>query len=162
MHSNIFQISDKPISKDEYADSSTYYDNSGDFADYIGDAYEGKVRQEKIENFADIIKDVFTYNGDDEFVYKGEDAMREFKQEWIGNIVTMVGNLTPDNLFKNMSLYRIGQLIQNTHLEASSRVDIEGWAGGTANPFGELFEYAESQMKKGDSFYIGAVIDYHF
>lgn len=162
MHSNIYQIGNKPLCPDEYSDSETYYDNSGDFADYIGDAYEGEEREEKIKNFAGIIEDVFAYNGGGKFEYKGKEAMRKFKQQWIDELQSKVAALTPDNLFKEQNLFHIEQLRKETHLSASSRVDIENWTGGVAYPLGELFEWADRKLKKGDRFYIGAVIDYHW
>lgn len=162
MHSNIYQISSRPISEDEYASPSRYYDNSDDFADYIGDAYEAEEREDGIENFAGIIKDVFAYKGGGEFVYKGKEAMRKFKQQWIGELQSKVAALTPDNLFKVQNLFSIKQLTENTHLDVSSRVDIAEWCGGCAYPLGELFEWADSQLKKGDRIYVGAVIDYHW
>ena len=160
MHSNIYQISSRPISEDEYANPSRYEENSGDFADYIGDAYEGEEREEKIKNFAGVIEDVFTYKGGGEFVYKGKEAMRKFKQTWIDELQSKVAALTPDNLLKAQNLFSIGQLTEKTHLDASSRVDIAGWCGEYAYPLGDLFEWADSLLKKGDRFYIGAVIDY--
>lgn len=162
MHSNIYQISSRPISEDEYASPSDFWDNSSDFADYIGDAYEGEEREEEIESFADIIEDVFDYKGGGEFEYKGKDAMRKFKQAWIDELLHKTAALTPDNLFKEQNLFRIWQLTEKTHLDASSRVDISEWCGECAYPLGELFEWADSQLKKGDRFYIGAVIDYHW
>lgn len=162
MHSNIYQISSRPISEDEYASPSRYYDNSGDFADYIGDAYEGEEREKRIKNFAGTIEDVFAYKGGGVFEYKGKKAMRKFKQTWIGELQSKAAALTPDNLFKALSLFHIGQLAENTHLDASSRVDIAEWNCEVAYPLGELFEWADSKLKKGDRFYIGAVIDYHY
>ena len=162
MHSNIYQISSRPISEDEYAGPSCYYDNSGDFADYIGDAYEGEDREEKIKNFAGVIEDVFAYKGGGVFEYKGKEAMRKFKQAWIGVLQRKVAALTPGNLFKAQNLFCIREFTEKTHLYVSSRVDISEWCGECAYPLGELFEWADSQLKKGDRFYIGAVIDYHF
>jgi hypothetical protein len=162
MHSNIYQISSRPISEDEYADPSRYEDNSGDFADYIGDAYEGEEREDGIKNFAGIIEEVFAYKGGGEFVYKGPLALRKFKQQWIDELQSKVAALSPDQLFADMGLFHIGQLTEKSHLDASCRVDIEGWCGGCAYPLGELFEWADSQLKKGDRFYVGAVIDYHW
>ena len=162
MHSNIYQISSRPISEDEYASPSRYYENSDDFADYIGDAYEGEEREEKIKNFAGVIEDVFTYKGGGEFVYKGKVAMRKFKQAWIDILQRKVASLTTGNLFKEQNLFFVGQLTKETHLYVSSRVDIAEWCGDCAYPLGELFEWADSQLKKGDRFYIGAVIDYHY
>ena len=162
MHSNIYQISKTVICPDEYATPGTYEDNHGDFADYIGDAYEGKEREDRIENFASIISDVFKYRGDGVFEYKGEDAMCKFKQAWCDELMHKAAELTPDNIFKDMRLFRLGQLTEKTHLGTSSRVDIEGWAGGAAYPLGELYEWADCMLKKGDCIYVGAVIDYHY
>ena len=162
MHSKIYQISSRPISEDEYASPSCYEENSGDFADYIGDAYEGEEREEKIKNFAGIIEDVFAYKGGGEFEYKGKKAMWKFKQTWIGLLQRKVAALTPGNLFKEQNLFRIGQLTEKTHLYVSSRVDIAEWSDDCAYPLGDLFEWADSRLKKGDRFYIGAVIDYHY
>ena len=162
MHSNIYQISKTVICPDEYATPSTYEDNHSDFADYIGDAYEGKEREDRIENFASIISDVFKYKGDGVFEYKGKDAMRKFKQAWCDVLMRKAAELTPDNIFKDMRLFRLGQLTEKTHLGTSSRVDIEGWAGGAAYPLGELYEWADCLLKKGDCIYVGAIIDYHY
>lgn len=162
MHSNIYQISSKPICPDDYASPDMYYDNSSDFADYIGDAYEGEEREECIENFGRIISDVFTNKGDGVFEYKGKKAMHKFKQAWADELMRKAAELTPDNLFQDMRLFRLGQLTEKTHLGVASRVDINDLADGVANPHGELYEYADSQLKKGDCIYVGAVIDFRY
>ena len=54
-HSKIYQISSKPIAEDEYASPSDFYENSGDFADYIGDEMKGDDRRECIESLADTV-----------------------------------------------------------------------------------------------------------
>ena len=162
MHSKIFQISDKPISKDEYVDPSTYYDNSGDFADYIGDEITGEDRKDALNSLYRLIKDVFRLVRPGIYAYKGEEAMKLFKQSWADGIKAMAASLNPDNLFHDQNLFKIRCLTKESHLRTGFRVHIENWAGGTANPFGELFEYADSQLKTGDRIYVGAIIDYHF
>lgn len=161
MHSNIYQISSQPISKEDYANPSRYYENSDDFADYIGDEVPDEERDDYIGWFADSVKDVFTAVGDGVLAYKGKEALQAFKQKWADRIKEVANELTTDNMFA-MQLYRIGKIAEKTHLEIFSRVDIDGWCSGGAFPFGELFEYADSQLKEGDSIYIGAIIDYHF
>lgn len=161
MHSKIYQISNKPIDKEDYKSPSTYWDNSGDFADYIGDEYEDEDRDEAIGYLADLLEDVFEHQGGGEFRYKGEEAMRKFKQAWADELRWQAGLLTPENLFKNQNLYKIRATTKETHLRSSCCVDIAGWAEGVAYPFGELFEYAASQLKAGDRIYVGAIIDYH-
>lgn len=162
MHSKIYQIGNKPIDKEDYASPMDYYDNSGDFADYIGDRYNNEDRKEAIEYLADLLKDVFEHKGGGEFRYKGSEAMEKFKQAWADELRRMAGLLTPENLFKNQRLFNIRQVTEDTHLGTSYRVDIADWCGGIAYPFGELFEYAASQLKKNDRIYVGAVIDYHY
>lgn len=161
MHSNIYQISSQPISKEDYANPSRYYENSDDFADYIGDEVPDEEREDYIGWFADSVKDVFTAVGDGVLAYKGKEALQAFKQKWADRIKEVANELTADNLFKVQSLWRIGEMTKRTHLESSYRVDIDGWCGGVAYPFGELFEWANSQLEEGDHIYIGAIIDYH-
>ena len=161
-HSKIYQISSKPIDENGYASPEMYYDNSDDFADYIGKKYEGKDRDEAIEYLADILKDVFEHKGGGEFRYKGREAMEKFKQAWADELRRLAGLLTPENLFKDHNLYLIRATCKETHLRSSYRVDIDEWCGSIAYPFGELFEYAASQLKAGDRIYVGAVIDYHY
>ena len=162
MHSKIYQIANKPIDKEDYQSPETYYDNSGDFADYIGNEYEDEDRDEAIEYLADLLKDVFEHKGGGEFRYKGKEAMEKFMQAWADGIKAMADKLTADNLFKNQRLFNLRCITEETHLGTSYRVDIADWAEGVAYPFGELFEYAASQLKKGDCIYVGAVIDYHY
>lgn len=161
-HSKIFQIANKPIDEDDYQSPETYYDNSGDFADYIGDPYEGKDRDEAIEYLADLLEDVFEHKGGGVFCYKGKETMERFKQAWVDELRRQAGLLTTENLFKIQNLYVLRATCEETHLRTSYRVDIAGWAEGVAYPFGELFEYAASQLKEGDSIYVGSVIDYHY
>lgn len=158
MHSNIYQISSKPIEEDGYSFPEKYYEDSC-FADYIRESYKDAERQEHIKNFGTIIKDVFETENDGVFVYKGKAALRAFKEKWAAALKHEVDALSADNLFEH--LYSIGRLTRKTHLDVYSRVDIEEWTGGSALPFSELFEWA-GQLKKGDRIYVGAVLDYHF
>ncbi len=136
-----------------------YYEDSC-FADYIGESYKGDERQERVKDFGDLIKDVFETEGDGVFVYKGKAALKAFNKKWADALKHEVDALSADNLFEH--LYSIRRLTEKTHLDVYSRVDIEEWTVGSAYPFGELFEWAGSQLKKGDRIYVGAVLDYHF
>ncbi len=162
MHSKIYQISSQPISKEDYASPSDFYDNSGDFADYIGDEVLGEERENYIGWFAVSVKDVFTAVGDGVLVYKGKEALHEFKQKWADRIKEMANELTADNLLTELRLFSLREVTERTHVDISYRVTIEDWCGGVAYPFGELFEWANSQLKEGDHIYIGAIIDYHY
>lgn len=161
-HSKIFQIASKPIYEDEYNCPADFYENSDDFADYIGEEVsDEEERKECIDHLADTIDDVFTHEGDGVFVYKGEEALRKFKQAWLAEIQHLTDNLNEDNLLKNQNQYRLSAATEQTHLHSYYRIMIEAW-NGCAAPIADLFEFTESQMKAGDHIYVGAVIDYHY
>lgn len=161
MHSNIYQISNTPICPDEWAKPETYYDNSGDFADYIGDAREGEERQWVIEDFGNIISPVFEKTeAEGVFRYKGKDAMREFKQAWCDELKRKATELTPETIFQGFNLFDIHQMTNMTHLDVASRVDIDG--NGVAEPFGELFQWADKHLEEGDCIYLGSIVDFYY
>lgn len=161
MHSRIFQVSSEPIGKDEYVSPSDFYDNSNDFADYIGDEIEGEGRDDSVGYLAHELEGVFTAVGRDHLVYLGDDALREFKQKWADSIKAQAAELTADNILSDARLYRISLSTEETHVDSSYRFYIEEW-NGYAGPFSDIIEWAASRLHEGDSIYIGAVIDYHF
>lgn len=160
MHSKIFQISKSPIDKEDYASPCYYYDNSDEFADYIGDEEEGEFREDCIKYLAKWLSDLFSYDGK-AFVYKGKDALQEFKRKWAEAIKDLASGLTADNILSDGNINKLKALARETHLDTSFRFDIEEW-NGWAGPMHDLIDYAEYNLKSGDRIYIGAVIDYHY
>lgn len=161
MHSKIFQISNAPIDKDDYSSPECYYDNS-EFADYIGEPMKGETREDCIKYLAESLSDLFSYDKEaGAFVYKGKDALHEFKRKWLEAIREITDKLTADNLMEEHNVYRLRRLTLQTHLDSSFRFDINEW-NGWAGPMEDLVEYAGYQLKEGDRIYVGAVIDYHY
>lgn len=162
MHSKIFQISNAPIDKDDYSSPECYYDDSQVFADYIGEPIKGETREDCIKYLAESISDLFSYDKEaGAFVYKGKDALHEFKQKWLEAIREITDKLTADNLIEEHNVYRLRRLTLQTHLDSSFRFHINEW-NGWAGPMEDLVEYARYQLKEGDRIYVGAVIDYHY
>ena len=159
MHSKIFQISNAPIDVDDYSSPECYYDNS-EFADYIGEPIKGETREECIKYLAESLSDIFSYDGK-ALVYKGNDALHEFKRKWLEAIREITDKLTAGNLMEEHNVYRLRRLTLQTHLDSSFRFDINEW-NGWAGPMEDLVEYAGYQLKEGDRIYVGAVIDYHY
>lgn len=155
MHSKIYQVAARPISLDEYVGPSDFYDNSSDFADYIGDEDEGDDRKEDIGYLAEELSDVFDLDADnDALVFKGLD---KFKQQWMSAIREKAAAVTEENILDWRSLYMLEQVCRETHIESSRRFSIDG---GIAEPMSDLIKFAAS-LKPGQRLYIGAVIDYH-
>ena len=163
-HSRIFQISRKRIAKGDYASPSDFYDNSSDFADYIGDEIEDEDdRKDDISHLADVLSDLFDLSDDGKtLVYKGEEAMKAFKQEWADAIRQAAQEITADNVLESQPRWRVQSICTETHLRTSLRVSIEEW-NGYAGPMDDLVEWMDfSKFKAGKKVYIGAVIDYHY
>lgn len=143
--------------------SSDFYDNSSDFADYIGDELDGSERREDIGYLADVLSDIFDFDKRSRvLVYKGEKAMKKFKGEWAAAIREKAEVLTADNILDWMARYQVEKLCRKTHLDISYRFSIVDWAEGVDEPMEDLICFVAQKMKKGDKLYVGAVIDYHF
>ena len=163
-HSRIYQISSKRIAKDDYASSSDFWDNSSDFADYIGDEIEDEDdRKEDIKYLANTLNDLFDLSHDGKaLVYKGEEAMQKFKQKWADAIQQAEQEITADSVTKTMPRWVLRSICKDTHLRSSYRVSIEEW-NGCAGPMADMIEWlATSNFKAGRKIYIGAIIDYHY
>ena len=163
MHSRIFQVSLQPVKKEDYAVSSDFYDNSSDFADYIGDELDGTERMENIGYLAEVLSDIFDFNKRSRvLVYKGEEAMKKFKEAWAAAIREKAEVLTADTILDWYKRYQVEKLCRKTHLDTCYRFCIVDWCDGVAEPMEDLISFVAERMKQGDKLYVGAVIDYHF
>ena len=156
MHSNIIQISRNPIDIEEWVSPSNFYENSSDFADYIGEEMDDEEREEVILWMVSDFGGIFTLE-DDHLVFNG---LGEFTKEWYEYIRECVAQLK-DGEVDDMKLYKINKAVERTHLGIHSRFYIENW-NGYAAPVEDFIAYLQKQMKVGDRLYIGSVIDYHF
>lgn len=157
MHGKIYQIGLKQISKEDYVSPTDFYENSSDFADYIGDEYPEKERLEDVEHLAEIFPELFDYVGDGTLQYKG---MGTFLQDWVDEIKRQASEMTADNILKDIRLFKLSKLTDTTHRGLDSRFYIEDW-NGLAGPASDLIEFLAKQ-KEGTLIYVGSVIDFHF
>lgn len=158
MHSKIFQVSKNPINKEEYATPEMYYNNSQDFADYIGDEVDNpEERKEYIEYLSEVLDDIFDLEGET-LVYKGLD---KFLSDWVKDIKELANNFNEQNISEAPNLWKLKSIIERTHLDCYFRFDIHDWADGIADSLKSLIVYAKSQMQPGDRLYVGSIIDYH-
>lgn len=163
-HSRIYQVSSKRIAKYDYATPDDFYENSGDFADYIGDRIDDKDdRKEDIRHLAETLSDLFDLSDDgNALVYKGDEATKKFKQDWADAIRKAAQEITADNILELSPRWKVRTICNETHLMTSRRVNIEEW-NGYAGPMDDLIEWvAYKKFKAGKKIYIGAVIDYHY
>ena len=157
MHSKIYQISLKPLEKEDYLKPSDLYENSQDFADYIGDEFEGDSRIECIEYLSECLSEFFDYVGNGTLLYKG---MGDFLTDWVEQIKLLADSITPENVLKELNLYYLSSVTEKTHKNMSSRFYIEDY-NCFAGPLSDLVEFLATR-KEGEKIYVGSVIDYHF
>ena len=162
-HSRIYQVSSRPVKKDDYVSPECFYDNSSDFADYIGDRQEGYDRKDDIKDLAELLDDLFTLDEKrNALVYKGEEALQKFKEAWAAAIRKAAREITADNVLESAPRWNVRSICSETHLQTPRRVHIEEW-NGCAGPIDDLIEWLTCQkFKAGKKLYIGAVIDYHY
>ena len=162
-HSRIYQLSSHPIKKEDYEIPDSFYENSSDFADYIGDEQTGDNRKEDIEYLADRLSGLFSLDEKaDALVYKGGKAMQKFKEAWADAIRNAANEITADNVLESSLRWKVRSICRETHLQTPLRVKIEEW-NGWAGPMSDLIEWtAYKNFKKGKKIYVGSVIDYHY
>lgn len=156
MHSKIFQIGLEPIDNDEKLTPVSLYDNSSDFADYIGDEVTGKNRLELIKMMASTFEELFDCKGD-VLIFKG---MGTFLEDWAKAIQQAANNLNANANDWQLKMYGVAKLTERTHKDSYSRFYMEDW-NCYAGPASDLIEFLTT-LEKGTKLYVGAVIDYHF
>ena len=160
-HAKIYQISMKPIKRDDYVEPDDFYDNHDSYADWVGDEVEGKERRECIKYLAKDLREIFDLNGDT-LVYKGKTALRAFKQKWADAIKEKAQEITVDNVVRHTPRTTVRDFVNCTHRDSADRFCIKDWSGTFAEPMAELISYIHEYLRKGQRLYIGAVIDFHY
>ncbi len=162
MHSKIFQISNKPIDREAYVTPSDFYESCEPWADYVGEPVDDADEiREYVKGLADCMKGVLTLNDDNTLTYLGEEKLREFKQEWVDYLRSLVIGLTADNILTDQNLWRIEKAVERSHVDRCSRFYIDAW-NGWAGPMQDFIEFIDHSLKKGDRIYVGAIIDFHW
>ena len=158
MHSKIIQIATAPIKSVDYCTADQFYENSSDFADYIGDELYGDIRKKIIAHVAYTLSELFTQDGE-ALVYNGK--VKSFIRKWYSAIKKEAKKLDSTK-FDTINLHKVKQTISETHIGTAYRFYIDEW-NGYAAPCSDLIDFVSSMnLKKGDKLYIGAVIDYHW
>lgn len=162
MHSCIFQVGTKPIPEYNFCQPEDFYENSSDFADYIGEKYTGEERADCIKELAKELEEIFTFDEKElSFTKKEKAAFDKFLEKWVKAIKDSAVKIDKSSVLRSTNRYEVESACNETHLMSCFRFVIEYYSVGYAAPMSELIQYV-SDMRKGRKIYIGAVIDYHF
>lgn len=153
MHSNIYQLSSKPITGDDFIRSECFEESEwSDFADYLDDCYEEEdTYDEAYERFP--LMGIFKRDGDC-LTYLGEGDVRK---RWMDEISEHMVN--EDNINNDMARFTLCRSIERPF--TNNRFSIEDWAM-LPQTSGEFLTYVLNNMEKGDRLYLGGVVDFHF
>lgn len=168
-HSRIFQYSSKPIDKDDYIGDSDFYDDNANgqsfHGEYCGDYVNEQDELDRIDDIKWLAINLFKFNirlegleGEDKFVL-GEGFKQAIQDFWYDAIKKRFEALDKENLARYTERWYLKYAL------------IDPLSGG----FGFLFFNNEEQtlsasdgffefllrLNEGDSFYIGATLDYH-
>ena len=161
MHSRIFQISSKPINKDEYITEANYdYDDwflreIADYVDDIGESYQ-KETLEWLGMLDGISVDV------DRRTVTVESKADFFLQKYVSfkNILKELEKIslkdfsTPDRHSFDYDMYRLNSCHKDKY---GFYVDDSGEYGGLVT----LDEWMRYAAVEGETYYIGGIVDYH-
>ena len=150
MHSRIFEITSKPLDRDDYLTSDWIeYHQICDFADYISDDVD---ENDDIEHFATVMSDIFDCDG-------RKLTLRDisgFIEKWKAEVKKRASEFDPKH--DGMSSFHLRRAINDTHKNIDFRFYTEDY--GLINTR-QLIENILLYHKPGDVFYIGGIVDYH-
>lgn len=165
-HSRIFQYSTNPIDQEDYIDESDFYDDTANgqsfHGEYCGDYTDDRNDEERLEDIKRLAKRLSDFNikleGEDKFVL-GEGFRNAIRDFWYSRIKECFLSLDEDNLVWHQEM---------RHLKYAVTDPLCGGFGFlfydkeqlTLSASGDFFEFLLG-LKEGDSFYIGATLDYH-
>ena len=158
MHSRIYQISTKPIHRDDYIDESNYYEHwfLGSVADYVS---EDRDRADSIEWFKACYNDAGLSFGVDKdgayFIVEDKSKYFASKLEIFQATLKELSAITLDDFITekySMQMYRLKAAYEDKY---GFYVDNDGWG---MTPLDACIRYSEN----GTKYYIGATLDYHF
>ncbi len=171
-HSRIFQVSEKPISEEEYFDESRYYDCFvGEVADYVSDETD---REEDIDRLKRSLEGIVEIDGDKLTIVNKKAYFEERFKRWTEALKDLSGATIEDFMGESTGIGAseasyFPALCKGSRLVAWKMRELNG-------AYDEMFGFyvddeecgirsLESFLRgtsNGDVFYLGATIDYHY
>ena len=160
MHSSIFQISTKPISKENYITEETFIGGNFSFYDYCAKMGEEE-RKEEISNLVTckLPKEMFEQTSEDTILYKG--GVEQWKAEFVANVRKKAEAITVENMLEWKSVYATEKALSNP-LDTFYHFYLDDDCTNTYAETSFAFVKFVCGLEPGTMLYVGGVIDYHF
>lgn len=165
-HSRIFQYSTSPIDQEDYIDESDFYDNTANgqsfHGEYCGDYIDDRNDEERLEDIDWLAETLIEFNiileGEDKFVLR-EGFRKAIQDFWYDRIKERFESLEKDNIAKYQERWHLKYAVTDPLCDGFGFLFYNN-EELTLSASGDFFEFLLS-LKEGDSFYIGATLDYH-
>lgn len=160
MHSSIFQISTKPISKENYITEETFIGGDFSFYDYCANMGEEE-RKEAISNLVTCLlpKEMFEQTSEDTIFYKG--GVEQWKAEFVANVRKKAEAITIENMLEWGPVYAIEKALTNP-LDTDYHFYLNDDCTNTYAETSLSFVKFVCGLEPGTTFYVGGVVDYHY
>ncbi len=165
-HSRIFQYSNKPIDKENYIGESDFYDDSGNgqsfHGEYCGDYLTERNEIERFDDIKWLAMNLSKFNikleGEDKFVL-GKGFKQSIQDFWYYGINDCFNALDKENIIRYHERWRLKYAITDP-LSGGFGFLFFSNEEQTLSASDDFFEFL-LRLNEGDSFYIGATLDYH-
>lgn len=165
-HSRIFQYSSKPIDKEDYIGESDFYDDNGNgqsfHGEYCGDYVDERNELDRFDDIKWLAMNLFKFNirleGEDKFVL-GEGFKQAIQDFWYDAIQKCFEALDKENLARYQDRWELKYALTDP-LSGGFGFLFFSNEDQTLSASNDFFEFLLSR-DEGDSFYIGATLDYH-
>ena len=155
MHSRIFQLSNEPISKEDYIGEDFFFEDS--FIGLVADYVDGDTnREEDIQWFIDSLSsysDYFEYDKDEQSIIFKDGFSKKYFSKRLEKLKELVNNMTINEFCNNsMEVYTIENLVENKF----------GFYVVDHNYVIRSLDDFIRNLTPNEKYYFGATIDYHF
>jgi len=152
MHSRIFQLSESPISKEDYITEELFYDDFvGQIADYVDDSTE---REEDIKWLINTIEKYgATYNEKEQSIVFLKGFKDSYFKERFQKLKEVIQNMNLSEFSTGfMKVYELKDLIEDEY----------GFYIYYNDSYAPIDAFVREDVEEGKKYFIGNVLDYHF
>lgn len=151
MHSFVFQISTEPIEVDKLVEADNIQMDIN-LADYVDDFHGNRI--EAIESLVKATDGMLQHVGNGQLIYQG--GYQKYMENVVSQFKDLVATVNVDSFFNNYKLLKVLKNPMDVKFLFVSE-DSNFWLEQS-----DVLMTIVSNLKEGDSIFIGNVFDYHF
>ena len=151
MHSFVFQISTEPIEVDKLVEADDIQMDIN-LADYVDDFHGNRI--EAIESLVKATDGMLQHVGNGQLIYQG--GYQKYMENVVSKFKDLASTVNVDSFFNNYKILEVLKNPMNVKFLFASE-DSNFWLEQS-----DVLMTVISNLKEGDSIFIGNVLDYHY